>query len=101
MQVDLRLEDLEYPFSQHLIATTPAEPRDSARLMVVRRDSEEIIHARVSDLPQWLRQGDQLVLNETQVASARVVLKREQDGREFEGLLAEKRANETWLLMAT
>ena len=100
MQADLRLEDLEYPFSQDLIATMPAEPRDSARLMVVRRDSEEIIHARVSDLPQWLCQGDQLVLNETQVASARVVLKREHDGREFEGLLAEKRANGTWLLMA-
>lgn len=97
---DLKLIDLDYPFSQKAIATMPAQPRDSARMMVVRRDSDEIVHARVCDLPQWLQAGDQLVLNETKVAPARVVLKRESDGRDFEGLLAEKRENGTWLLMA-
>ena len=97
---NLHLMDLEYPFSESSIAQTPAEPRDSARMMVVRRDSQEIIHAHVRDLPKWLHQGDQLVLNETKVAPARLVLKREQDGHDFEGLLAEKRPDQTWLLMA-
>ena len=97
---DLKLVDLDYPFSQKCIATMPAQPRDSARMMVVRRDSQEIVHAHVRDLPRWLQAGDQLVLNETKVAPARVVLKRERDGRDFEGLLAEKRADGMWLLMA-
>ena len=48
----------------------PAQPRDSARMMVVRRDSQEIVHAHVRDLPRWLQAGDQLVLNETKVSKA-------------------------------
>ncbi|RLS27637.1 MAG: hypothetical protein DWH76_01685, partial [Planctomycetota bacterium] len=64
---ELKLVDLDYPFSQKAIATMPAQPRDSARMMVVRRASDEIVHARVCDLPRWLQAGDQLVLNETKV----------------------------------
>ncbi|MSR33583.1 MAG: tRNA preQ1(34) S-adenosylmethionine ribosyltransferase-isomerase QueA [Phycisphaerales bacterium] len=99
-QSDLKLVDLDYPFSENCIATIPAQPRDSARMMVVRRNSQDIVHARVSDLPRWLQAGDQVVLNETKVAPARVVLKRQHDGHDFEGLLAEKRTDGTWLLMA-
>ncbi|MCE9620244.1 MAG: tRNA preQ1(34) S-adenosylmethionine ribosyltransferase-isomerase QueA [Planctomycetes bacterium] len=100
IDTDLRLADLDYPLSEHSIATTPAQPRDHARMMVVDRANDEVIHAQVKDLPKWLHPNDQLVLNETKVAPARVILKRESDGKLFEGLLAEHRGAEAWLLLA-
>ena len=88
MSHGLRTDDLDYPFDERCIATQPAEPRDSARMMVVERDSDRVHHAQVRDIGGWLRGGDTLVVNRTRVAHARLVLRRERDGRAFEGLLA-------------
>jgi S-adenosylmethionine:tRNA ribosyltransferase-isomerase len=97
---ELRAEDLDYPLDESRIATEPAEPRDAARMLVLDRATGEVTHAQVRDLPRWLRAGDQLVLNETRVAPARLVLRRDSDGRMFEGLLAERRGDGEWLLLA-
>ena len=65
---------LEYELPEDLIATRAAEPRDAARLMVVsRRGEREPAHARVADLPDYLRAGDLLVFNTTRVIPARLV----------------------------
>ena len=60
---------LDYDLPEHLIATTPAEPRERARLMVVWPDRVE--HLRVADLPDLVEPGDALILNQTQVLPAR------------------------------
>ena len=73
------LFDFELPADR--IALRPAQPRDSARMLVV--EPEARLHDRaVSDLPQWLKSGDQLVVNDTKVISAQ--LKGRRIGRETE-----------------
>lgn len=78
---------LEYELDPRRIATRPAEPRDSARMMVVHRREDRVEHRIVRDLPEYLRDGDRLVLNRTRVMPARLCLRRTRDGRETEGLL--------------
>jgi S-adenosylmethionine:tRNA ribosyltransferase-isomerase len=63
------LFDFELP-PQH-IALRPVSPRDSARMLVVQPDAVWRDRA-VSDLPQWLEPGDQLVVNDTRVISAQL-----------------------------
>ena len=79
----LRSDDLEYDLPPGLIATRPAEPRDSARLMVVSRsDPSRIEHARVRDLPGFLRAGDVMVRNASRVLPARLEgVRRDSAGR--------------------
>src|SRR5579862_6395102 len=63
------LFDFELPAER--IALRPAQPRDAARLLVVEPGA--LLHDRVvSDLPQWLEPGDQLVVNDTKVISAQL-----------------------------
>jgi S-adenosylmethionine:tRNA ribosyltransferase-isomerase len=69
----LRTADLEYDLPSGAVATTPAEPRDAAKLLVISRTDERMVeHATVADLPSFLRQGDRLVLNTTKVLAARL-----------------------------
>lgn len=83
----LRTSDLEYELPQRLIATQPASPRDSARMMVVARGNPEAIeHRIVRDLPSLLRAGDCLVFNTTRVLPARFHGRRAGTGGRIEGL---------------
>lgn len=67
----MNLEDFDYHLPPGLIAQSGAEPRDASRLMVVDRKRGEIEHRIFRDLPQYLRAGDVLVLNESKVIPAR------------------------------
>jgi len=55
-----------------LIADRPAEPRDSSRLIVVRRSDGGLLHKNFRDLPEFLGPGDLLVLNRSKVWKARL-----------------------------
>ena len=79
----LRTSDLEYDLPDELIATRPAEPRDSARLMVVDRGQPSSVEeAKVRDLPSYLREGDLLVFNDSRVLPARLAgVRRSTSGR--------------------
>jgi S-adenosylmethionine:tRNA ribosyltransferase-isomerase len=68
----LRTADFDYALPPELIAQTPAEPRDAARLLVVPRDGGPFEHAVFRDLPRYLPAGDLLVLNRTRVLPARL-----------------------------
>jgi S-adenosylmethionine:tRNA ribosyltransferase-isomerase len=67
--MDVSLFDFDLP--EERIALRPANPRDSARLLVVHEDGR-LEHARVRDLPNYLSGGDRLVLNDTKVFPARL-----------------------------
>jgi S-adenosylmethionine:tRNA ribosyltransferase-isomerase len=95
----LRTAQLDYELPARLIATRPAEPRDSARLLVVRRGEERLEHATVADLPAYLVRGDVLVFNRTSVLPARLHLRRQHDYRRVEGLFLEEPAPGLWSLM--
>ena len=66
-----RLSDYDYELPRELIAQRPPEHRDDSRLMVLRRNSKEIEHRQFSELKAFFQQEDLLVLNDTQVLSAR------------------------------
>jgi len=71
----MRVDTFDFDLPEDLIALRPASPRDSARMLVVHGDGR-LEHARVYDLPDYLRSGDALVLNDTKVFPARLHGKR-------------------------
>tara|TARA_R110002049_G_scaffold65753_1_gene172362 strand:- start:2475 stop:3539 length:1065 start_codon:yes stop_codon:yes gene_type:complete len=66
----MKLSDFDFDLPEELIATRPANPRSSARLLVAAGD--QLHDRRVTDLTDWLRPGDRLVLNDTRVIPARL-----------------------------
>ncbi len=75
----MQLSDIDYHLPAELIAQVPIEPRDSARLLV-DQGSDAPRDAIVRDLPQFLRDGDVLVVNDTKVVPARLHLSRSSGG---------------------
>ncbi len=66
----MKLSEFDFDLPEGLIATRPANPRSSARLLVA--EGARITDAVVRDLPDWLRSGDRLILNDTKVIPARL-----------------------------
>src|SRR5690554_657388 len=83
----MKLSDFVYEYNKNLIARYPAEPRDSARLMVLHRDTKEIEHRHVYDLPEYFSAGDVLVVNDTKVFPARLYGNKEKTGAKIEVFL--------------
>jgi S-adenosylmethionine:tRNA ribosyltransferase-isomerase len=89
----------DYDLPASLIAQEPVEPRDQARLLVVRRESRAIEHRHFFDLPDLLRPGDLLVLNDTRVLHARLLGRRAATGGKWEGLFLRAHADGTWEML--
>jgi len=66
----MKLDDFDFDLPDDLIATRPARPRVSARLLAVQGQAMADMH--VTDLPGLLRKGDRLILNNTRVIPARL-----------------------------
>ena len=75
----MRLSDFDFELPDDRIALRPAEPRDAARMLVVR-PGEPLADAFVRDLPGLLRAGDALVFNDTRVIAARLFGTRQREG---------------------
>ena len=96
----MQLSDFDFDLPESLIATRPADPRSSARLLVARGD--EITDGVVTDLVDLLQPGDRLVLNDTKVIPARLSGYRVRKGPEgetqsrMEVTLLEPRASGAW-----
>ncbi|MEX0599156.1 MAG: tRNA preQ1(34) S-adenosylmethionine ribosyltransferase-isomerase QueA [Rhodothermales bacterium] len=83
----MKLSDFKYEYPKNLIATYPAEPRDSARLMVLDRKDKSIQHRTVADLPEYFSEGDVMVVNDTKVFPARLYGNKEKTGAKIEVFL--------------
>ncbi len=96
----MKLSDFDFELPEDLIATRPAVPRSSARLLVADGDAFHDQH--VTDLTKWLRPGDRLVLNDTRVIPARLAgvrVRNSAQGRveaKIEVTLLEPRGDGTW-----
>ena len=66
-------DDFDYDLPDTLIAQSPAEPRDSCRLLVLDRATGEVTHRIFTDICDYLEPGDLLVANKTRVLPARLV----------------------------
>ncbi|MCF7848267.1 MAG: tRNA preQ1(34) S-adenosylmethionine ribosyltransferase-isomerase QueA [Kiritimatiellales bacterium] len=86
MKTDL----FNYELPPELIAQHPAERRDMARMMVLHRDSGRIEHRAITDITDYLKTPDVLVLNNTKVIPARVFGHKESSGGKIELLLLEE-----------
>lgn len=69
---NLSTHDFYYELPEELIAQTPAEPRDSSRLLVYSKDEDKIYHKHFCDVKEFLKAGDLLVINNTRVIPARI-----------------------------
>jgi S-adenosylmethionine:tRNA ribosyltransferase-isomerase len=89
----------EYSLPAHLIAQQPATKRSDARLLVVSRRTGGFAHRHVRDLPELLKPGDALVVNNTRVVPARVLGYRIATGGRWEGLYLSLDADGNWRLL--
>ncbi len=76
----MKTSDFYYDLPQELIAQTPAEPRDSSRLLVYHRATKKIEHKIFRDVGEYLHAGDVLVVNRTKVLPARLFAETENGG---------------------
>ena len=90
--------ELEYDLPDELIATQPAAPRDSARLMVIFRDEDRIEHHHVRDLPRFLNATDTLIFNDSRVLPAHFPATRTATGGRITGLYLESH-QDVWRVM--
>jgi S-adenosylmethionine:tRNA ribosyltransferase-isomerase len=90
---------LDYELPPELIAQRPAEPRDSSRLLVFRRDSATIEHRSFSELPDVI-EDELVVVNDSRVVPARLRLRRATGGSVELLLLEATRADGLWEALA-
>lgn len=95
----MRTADFDFELPPELIAQVPAPRRDMSRLLVLHRQSSQVEHRRFRDLPEYLRAGDLLVLNNSRVIPARLRGMNAQTGGQFEILLLEENATNDWWVM--
>ena len=87
--------DFYYDLPEELIAQTPAEPRDSSRLLVYDRNTKNVEHAVFRDVTKYLKAGDVLVVNNTKVLPARMYA-HTQNGGAVEVLLLKRLDLDKW-----
>jgi len=95
----LSTDMFDYELPKEFIAQTPVEPRDHSRLLVYNRQTDSIQHRHFYNLPEYLRAGDVLVINETRVLPARLMGRRETGGI-IELLLLNRREKDIWETLA-
>lgn len=83
----MKLSEFKYTLPKQNIAKFPAEPRDSARLLCVDKNTGESVDKQFSDILGMFKKGDCLVLNETKVFPARLFGKKEKTNATIEVML--------------
>lgn len=92
----MKTSDFDYSLPTELIAQTPIEPRDQSRLMVLNRSNSSIEHRNFSQLTNYLRAGDVLLLNDSRVIPARLNGTKIDSGGRVEILLLRRLNTCTW-----
>ncbi len=94
------ISEFDYNLPQELIAQFPSEKRDESRLLVVHRERASLESAQFHEIGNWLRAGDVLAMNNTEVFPARLKGYKEPGGAAIEMLLLEKREELVWVVIA-
>ncbi|MBT3306247.1 MAG: tRNA preQ1(34) S-adenosylmethionine ribosyltransferase-isomerase QueA [Alphaproteobacteria bacterium] len=88
----MRVSDFDFDLPAELIAQSPAQPRESARLLVVGPDFRDL---SIADLPTLIRPGDVLVVNDTRVIPVRLIGKKD-SGTKIHVTLLKPLKPDTW-----
>lgn len=94
------LDQYDYELPERLVAQTPLANRANARMMVVDRQKQTFEHRRVSNIVEYLRPEDALVLNDTKVIPARLIGRRASTGGRWEGLFLQYDSRGFWEIMS-
>ena len=92
----MKTSDFYYDLPERLIAQTPVSPRDAARMMVIHRDTGVREDKIFRDLPDYLRPGDVMVINQTKVIPARLLGEKEDTHVPVEVLLLKRIDKDQW-----
>ena len=92
----MRTDDFDYYLPEELIAQSPLMDRDSCKLLVLHKNTGEIEHKVFSDIIDYLRPGDALVINDTKVIPARIIGEKEDTHAVIELLLLKDLGNDEW-----
>ena len=92
----MNVSEFDFDLPPRLIAQAPSSVRGTSRLLVLRRASGEIEHAEVTRLPEFLRAGDLLVVNDSKVFPARLLGTRVPSGGTVECLLLARLEGDRW-----
>lgn len=90
------LSDFDYDLPVEMIAQEPLPDRDQARLLLLDPSTGRRAHRRVADLPELLKPGDVLVVNDTRVVPARLLGRRDPSGGAVECLLLSRLDGDRW-----
>lgn len=100
MTQDLLKSSYNYELPESFIATKPAEPRDTSKLMVIEKATDKITHTTFKNIGDYLKEGDLIVLNDTRVIPARLFGRKNKTGAEIEVFLVREVEKDTWLTLA-
>ncbi len=92
----MKSSDFFYELPQELIAQEPLEKRSNSRLLVLDKKNGEIEHRTFTELGNYLKKGDCLVLNDTRVIPARLLGEREDTGGKIEFVLLRQIEGDVW-----
>ena len=92
----MKTSDFNYELPPELIAQAPIPQRDASRLLVLDKNTGAWQHRHFYDLPEYLRPGDCLILNNSRVLPARLLGHRLPGGGACEVLLLIDRGDKTW-----
>ncbi len=92
----MRTDDFDYYLPEELIAQSPLMDRDSCKLLVLHKKTGEIEHKVFSDIIDYLRPGDALVINDTKVIPARIIGEKEDTHAVIELLLLKELGSDNW-----
>jgi S-adenosylmethionine:tRNA ribosyltransferase-isomerase len=96
----MRLSEFDYDLPDELIAQQPLEQRDASRMLVLDRATEKYEDSRFELLPNYVRPGDVVVVNNTRVFPARLIGQREPSGGRVELLLLRELETGVWEALA-
>ena len=94
-----KLGDFDYPLPKKYIAQYPGDKRDQAKLMVVNRETKTIEHKKFSNIVDYLRKNDLLILNNTKVFPARLFATKDRTDAKVEVFLLRELAQNLWEVM--
>lgn len=92
----MKTSDFYYDLPERLIAQDPLLKRSDSRLMLLDKNTGEIEHSVFNKLPEYLKSGDCLVINNTKVIPARLIGKKEGTGGAVEILLLKRIGADVW-----
>ncbi len=94
-----KLGDFDYPLPKKYIAQYPGDKRDQSKLMVVNRKEKTIEHKKFSNIANYLRKNDLLILNNTKVFPARLFATKDRTDAKVEVFLLRELAENLWEVM--